>query len=560
MKKYLKISGIICIFYIVMSIIIYVLGSWINYEEIKLDDAISIEIQRENGQIEKIKGNKFNQINTKDRVLVTIPIPKDVSYAYPALCFTTFSSITKIWYEEELLYSYGEEIAEEGRMIGTIYDSAVLPEKVLGNTVIMECIATERGAMNQISNLILMEATESSKYPIIHNLIDLIIFLTIFVVSSLGYHICLFLDKKDHINRISLWLTQMTHVISLYILVSQGFLHPLVNNFRVLANLEYILIFSLPIPFGLFFYDIYENKILKKIIKHVLFVNVLFFLVCTVLNYTTANYHYVFFLPYLHAEIILSVVVYCIGIFLKTEEEEKEEWITLVRSGILIFVVFSVVEIIMFYVAKKSNNVIFRLKMLPMGVILVLSILTLGIVMKLLERFREIEKQKQLEQMAYFDILTGLETRAKCYTLIEKIKKERILEYTIFYIDLNDLKYYNDKFGHTMGDNYIKTMAGIMKQTFVQADTISRFGGDEFIVLYLKNIEENVENYINDFHRRLKEANKNREYPFLIDAACGTVSSTKNNPMEIEAAIATADQRMYEDKKYRKEIKGKNGE
>ena len=552
MKKQVRISGIICIFYIAINLLIYLLGNWTNYEEIILDHNISIEIERANGETEKIEGNKFEQINTKDRLTVKISIPEKVEYHYPALCFTTYSCITKIWYEDQLLYSYGEDITEQGKIIGTVYDSVILPPEAMGKIITMECIATEKGSMSHISDLFLMEGTESSKYPVINNLSDMVIFLTIFVVSFLVFIMFLFIDRKEPTIRLSIWLTQITLVLSLYILTSQGLLHPIVDDFRVLANLEYISIFFIPIPFALFFHDIYDHKILKLIIKCVLIVSCMFFAVCTLLNYTTANYHYVYFLPYLHGLIILSVLIYCIGIFMKTDNKEQEEWIILVKSGIIILVIFSLIEIIRFYIAKKSDIVFFRLKLLPMGVILVIAVLALGIVLKLLKRLHEIEEQKQLERMAYYDVLTGLETRVKCYSLIERIKKEHIWEYTIFYIDLNDLKYYNDKFGHNMGDEYIKTMAEIMRQSFTQADTISRFGGDEFVILYMRDIEDKIEEYVDTFNAKIKESNEKKIYPFTINAACGVVSSTKEHPVEIEAAIATADQKMYEDKKIKK--------
>ena len=555
MKKYLKISGIIGLFYIVFNIMIYLFGNWSNYKEIRLDDSISIKIERENGGTEKIHGNKFKQINTNDKLVVLLPLPENTDYTDTALCFTTYSSITKIMYEEQLLYSYGEELIQQGKFIGTVYDSVIIPQEALGKTIVMECIATEKGSMNQISNLLLMEATESSKYPVIGNLSELFFFLTIFAMSLLVFIILLFVEKKEYIIRLSIWLTLITSVMSLYILTSKGLLHPVVNDARVLTNLEYISIFFAPVPFALFFHDIYENKILKKVIKGLFFVCTVFFIACTVLNYTTLNFHYVYFLPYLHGEIILSILIYCVGIFIKTKNKEQEEWIVLVRSGVTILLIFTVIEIIRFNIAKNSESVLFQLKLLPMGVIIVLGVLILGIILKLLKRLQEIESQKQLEKMAYYDVLTGLETRVKCYSLIEKIKKDKIWEYTIFYIDLNDLKYYNDKFGHAMGDDYIKTMADIMRLSFTEADTISRFGGDEFVILYLKNIENEIEEYIQKFNQNIKEANENKRFPFGINAACGVMSSTEENPIEIEAAIAMADQKMYENKQKQKREK-----
>lgn len=549
MKKYIKILIMTSISYLLITLLIHYVGSWENFKSINLDQEITIELESHSGKEKKIKENKFDSINTKDRLIVNIPIPKDIDFDYPALCFTTFSSITKVWYKDQLLYSYGEELANQGKMIGTIYDSVIIPKESLGDTIILECIATEKGAMNQITNLILMEGIDSSKYPIADNLSTLIVFTSLFVISFFLFFILLIFYNKDNIFRISIWFTMVTAVVCLYILSSQGLLHPLIQDFRVIANIEYITIFFMPVSFGLFFYYVYENKILKRIIKSILIINLLFFIICTILNYTTANYHYVYFLPYLHLQIILAIVVYCIGFLIKNKKEEGKELLVPIRIGIIIFLIFAAIEVIKFYAARKSGGILFKLNLLPMGVILVIMTLVLGIILGVIKRFHEIEEKKQLEKLAFYDVLTGLETRTKCYSLIEKIKQENIWEYTIFFIDLNDLKYCNDKYGHHMGDEYLKSMARILKECFPESDSISRFGGDEFVILYLKNIEDRIEKLSQRFYEKMDEINKEKLYPFLVNAACGVVSSTKTNPLEIESAISIADQRMYINKK-----------
>ena len=552
MKFYQKVLGIVCFSYFLIMIFVYHIGNWGRYDLVELNQLIEIKIENRDGEIKKVNHNKFEVINTGDRLLAYIPIPQKIAFDYPALCFNTFSSITKIWFEDRLLYSYGEDLQKEGKMIGTIYDSVILPKEAVGRYVTMECIATEEGAMNQIANLILMEGVDSAKYPIINNLLKLLVFSSIFLISFFILVILLFFKKKDQIVKLSACLCTITCVTSLYILTSQGMIHPLINDFRMAANIEYLSIFFMPTAFATFFYYIYEDKKIKKIIAAMIAVHGIFFLVTTILNYTTSNYHFVYFLPYLHLQIIVATIIYCITFFI-SKKEKKEEWITFVRIGIIILIIFSLLEIIRFYLSKLTGYVLFKLELLPLGVLLVIAILTMGIIIRFVKRFKEIEEKKQLEKLAYYDLLTGLETRTRCFSLIEKIKRENIWEFTIFFIDLNDLKYYNDTFGHEMGDSYIKTMAEIMKESFEDADTISRFGGDEFVVLYIKDIEERIEEYTHSFYEKIKKINEEKTYPFTINAACGVVSSTKEKPLEVESAIAIADQKMYENKKKMKE-------
>ena len=54
--------------------------------------------------------------------------------------------------------------------------------------------------------------------------------------------------------------------------------------------------------------------------------------------------------------------------------------------------------------------------------------------------------------------------------------------YHIMFIDMDKMKVINDQLGHDIGDNAIKEAAEILRSSFREADIISRYGGDEFIV------------------------------------------------------------------------------
>ncbi|MCK5665189.1 MAG: GGDEF domain-containing protein, partial [Thiotrichaceae bacterium] len=100
-----------------------------------------------------------------------------------------------------------------------------------------------------------------------------------------------------------------------------------------------------------------------------------------------------------------------------------------------------------------------------------------------------IEKKEQAEEslqyLAYHDELTGLPNRT---LLIDRInhsinvanrKKQQI---GILFLDLDRFKSINDSLGHNVGDKLIKEVASRLLQTLREEDTISRNGGDEFVV------------------------------------------------------------------------------
>lgn len=94
--------------------------------------------------------------------------------------------------------------------------------------------------------------------------------------------------------------------------------------------------------------------------------------------------------------------------------------------------------------------------------------------------------QEKVQQMAYFDPLTGLANRALLHdrlnqALAARRRDARLL--AVMFIDLDRFKPINDSFGHHVGDALLKAVAERLSGFVRESDTVSRLGGDEFIVV-----------------------------------------------------------------------------
>ncbi|MHB1397790.1 MAG: GGDEF domain-containing response regulator [Trichloromonadaceae bacterium] len=96
------------------------------------------------------------------------------------------------------------------------------------------------------------------------------------------------------------------------------------------------------------------------------------------------------------------------------------------------------------------------------------------------------KKMEQLAHMAVTDMLTGLYNRAYFDATIElEAARSRRTGHpvSLLLIDLDHFKRINDTYGHPIGDDVLRTVAAVCRETARQADVVCRYGGEEFAVL-----------------------------------------------------------------------------
>ncbi len=104
---------------------------------------------------------------------------------------------------------------------------------------------------------------------------------------------------------------------------------------------------------------------------------------------------------------------------------------------------------------------------------------------------RELESsQEKTDYLAYHDVLTGLYNRVSFEEYLTRAiasSRRNNTIFAVFFIDLDRFKIINDTLGHDVGDEVLKTVAKRLKKTLRESDFISRWGGDEFVVI-LENL------------------------------------------------------------------------
>ena len=107
---------------------------------------------------------------------------------------------------------------------------------------------------------------------------------------------------------------------------------------------------------------------------------------------------------------------------------------------------------------------------------------------QIIEATEKFKMNQALVTRAITDELTGLYNRKGFYELVDRmvdraVKTGKKLDCSILYMDLDHFKFYNDTFGHSVGDVIIKAFADIFKQACEGEGDVIRFGGDEFLII-----------------------------------------------------------------------------
>jgi diguanylate cyclase (GGDEF)-like protein len=166
---------------------------------------------------------------------------------------------------------------------------------------------------------------------------------------------------------------------------------------------------------------------------------------------------------------------------------------------------------------------------------------------------RDHKGEEVLLALSLTDELTGLYNRRRFFVLTEQYLKVAIRtkkRSLLLYIDMDDLKWINDHYGHHEGDHALIDLAAILKKTFRESDIIARIGGDEFVVL-LESTVENDGILITRLYENIKDYNAKGPRRYQLSISVGAAQFDPGSPILIDDLLSKADASMYAQKRKR---------
>lgn len=157
--------------------------------------------------------------------------------------------------------------------------------------------------------------------------------------------------------------------------------------------------------------------------------------------------------------------------------------------------------------------------------------------------------ERIMKKQANTDFLTGLFNRRYVYQYIEEQNQGPV---ALFYLDLDNFKFVNDKWGHQQGDNALLMVADVLQERMAEA-VVARIGGDEFLVIERKEYTpEKIEEKRIWLEKILNTAFAGKEAMQALSVSIGTAYSA-DGKVKLDELIGQADTLMYREKKAKKQ-------
>jgi diguanylate cyclase (GGDEF)-like protein len=163
-----------------------------------------------------------------------------------------------------------------------------------------------------------------------------------------------------------------------------------------------------------------------------------------------------------------------------------------------------------------------------------------------------VEQEEGARHASLHDALTGLPNRALFNDRLERgfaLAKRHGWTLALMFVDLDDFKEINDRYGHDIGDSVLQTIARRLQDNARGEDTVSRHGGDEFLYLAMDiqkeaNISLIAEKIMEEIQAPLNVNVRDLNTSLSITASIG-ISIFPKHGTDADMLVKSADKAMY---------------
>ena len=487
-------------------------GSLVDFDNLKTDDYFEIK-KRTNGDI----------INTKD------------------LCFYSKNIYFSVYVDDELIYDFHPTPPKLfGKAYGIFPHAITLPVMSVDGTLYIKIDNVYPGSSGFIKDLRLDNGNRFLISELQGSIFEFVLCMIIFVSGMILIFIGTIGRYFGEIRFEIISLATFAMVTALWIAAGTSIISILTGSPIAAHFTNYISLDLLPLP-GLLYLS-YATGIKNKFFIIIEALSTLLLIVCSMISSALGyqDYHQLLWVTHINLAIAASLMFLILALSVLRKKMTK-------RFAIMLLVaVFLSLSTGLFDIVRYCSNSYSFEKTSYFKYSAFLFIFFSGIYefINISEMSRRGQYAEIMEKLAYLDGLTGLLNRKAYNNTLDTASKGSHI-YTMIMLDMNYLKKVNDELGHNVGDMYIKKIAEIMNESFVNKEKCFRIGGDEFFVMADYSMSDSLlKSSITTLLSKIEEYNKNSEYNIPLSVAYG-VAEFNPEKDNIEEKSKAADENMY---------------
>lgn len=164
------------------------------------------------------------------------------------------------------------------------------------------------------------------------------------------------------------------------------------------------------------------------------------------------------------------------------------------------------------------------------------------------------ENNIELDTISKSDALTGILNRRGFQLSGEELlqrNKDLGVRTMVAYVDMNNLKIVNDRYGHDEGDFSIKLISEMLTEAVAGIGLAGRVGGDEFALAVSVSPDDEERAFVEKIYGRFQKYNEGSEKPYNITVSVGTCIVEADDALTLKEAMTLADGKLYAEKQNR---------
>lgn len=201
----------------------------------------------------------------------------------------------------------------------------------------------------------------------------------------------------------------------------------------------------------------------------------------------------------LHVFLMIAIIMIIITLFIDYIKYENKAILSFIVSGLIFFTCIGM-SMVAYYFPNFKNNIIDYDFFVKVAFIVFILINGVTYLQQVILASLKMSESAIYRKLAFTDLMTNLNNRSSFDHYLNTLTEEMFDSISIIEVDIDGLKFINDNYGHSVGDEMIKKVALEIKEIFGDYSKCFRIGGDEFEIII---VNEN-ESFINLLIERFK--------------------------------------------------------